>query len=384
MVVKEAETGLTDSTWTESGGIAALDMRRDAGPLAHNVVAVIPAYNEERFIASVVITASQHARHVIVVNDGSSDRTALLANLAGAEVVDLPQNVGKGRALTAGFERAWRLDPDVVVMLDGDAQHDPAEIPRVVAPVLEGEADVVIGSRFLQSNSGIPRWRRFGQHVLTRLSNIGSGLKTTDSQSGFRAFSPAAFYTLEFHSRGLAMESEMQFLLQGTPLRVTEVPISVQYLDGNKRNPVVHGLQVLDTVLNLVARRRPLLFIGVPGLLLTVAGLALSVSVLEVVDTHQVVPYGRVAVSAILVIIGLLLGVSAVILNSLEHVITRVRDELDSALREFSRSPDHRVMTYGLHSSSYGETDDSALASRSGSWSGGEGSGAHIQREPPR
>lgn len=98
------------------------------------IVGVVPAYNEERYIASVVITALQYAERVIVVDDGSSDRTAVLARIAGAEVVQLPGNCGKGRALNAGFDHARQFDPDVIVMLDADAQHDPAEIPAWCGP----------------------------------------------------------------------------------------------------------------------------------------------------------------------------------------------------------------------------------------------------------
>src|SRR4051794_31484787 len=97
------------------------------GEAQYTVAAVIPAFNEERFIASVVLTVMQHADHVIVVDDGSTDRTATLARLAGAIVVEMEQNGGKGKALNAGFEHARSFKPDVIVMLDGDAQHEPSE-----------------------------------------------------------------------------------------------------------------------------------------------------------------------------------------------------------------------------------------------------------------
>ncbi len=136
------------------------------------IVAVIPSFNEERFIASVVIKARHYATYVIVVDDGSDDRTAELAGLAGARVVSLPQNMGKAEALNAGFRAARELNPDAVVCLDGDAQHEPAEIPDPVGPVLRGEADVVIGSRFLGKRSDIPVWRQVGQHTLTAFTNL--------------------------------------------------------------------------------------------------------------------------------------------------------------------------------------------------------------------
>jgi glycosyltransferase involved in cell wall biosynthesis len=292
------------------------------------IVVVIPAYNEERFIASVVINARQHAHEVIVVDDGSADRTAFLAQEAGAFVIRMPENAGKGGALNAGFEYARRLHPSVVVILDADAQHDPAEIPNVASPILSGEADVVIGSRFLEVKSRIPRWRQLGQHALNLATNVASGVRITDTQSGYRAFSPAALQVMRFRSRGLAVESEMQFLLQSSRLSVKEVAISVQYQDGNKRNPVVHGLRVLDAIIGLAARRRPLLFFALPGILLAAAGLFTGLNVLILIAGHHDLPVGTTMLSVMLMIAGLVLSTAGVTLNVLGGIVDRVRDEV--------------------------------------------------------
>lgn len=307
-------------------------------PVQTDVVVVIPAYNEERFIGSVVITARQYAEKVIVVDDGSTDRTAQVAEMAGAEVIRLAENVGKGGALNEGFRRACKLRPRAVVMLDGDAQHDPAEIAQLVQPITRGEADLVIGSRFLDKKSIIPRWRQAGQHALTALTNAASGTTSTDSQSGYRAFSLSALDKLWFRSKGLAMESEMQFLAQRAGLRVVEVPICVQYLDGNKRNPVAHGLQVIDSILGLVARRHPLMFMGVPAVVLLIAGLVLGVSVIETINLRHAVPLGTATLSTLLLIVGLVLGVAGVILNTLEHFMGHLWEELHTTLRRGSDS----------------------------------------------
>ncbi|SRR5579884_476247 len=296
--------------------------------LAPYVVAVIPAHNEERFIGSVVVSARQCARRVIVVDDGSEDRTAAFARAAGAEVMSLGVNRGKGAALNVGFERARELNAAVVVCLDADAQHDAAEIPLLVRPILEDQADVVIGSRFLDTQSSIPAWRRVGQHTLTRLTNATSGTTSTDSQSGFRAFSPEALKKLHFRSRGLAMESEMQFLIERSALRVLEVPISVQYLDGNKRNPVVHGLEVIEAILGLVVRRRPLAFLSGTGTALMVAGFCVGLYVVNTVEIRHVVLFGTAILSSLLIIVGMLLAVTGLILNSLEHFLRRIEDEI--------------------------------------------------------
>ncbi len=321
-----------------TGGLASNACNSGVSASGSVVVAVIPAYNEERFIASVVISALQYADRIIVVDDGSADGTAMIARMAGAEVVQRAENGGKGQALNAGFERALDFAPDAIVTLDGDAQHDPAEIPNLVSPILAGDADVVIGSRFLGTRSRIPRWRQVGQHTLTAITNRTSGMVTTDSQSGYRAFNTVALTSLHFETAGLAMESEMQFILRRSRLRVSEVPISVQYRDGNKRNPIVHGVEVVDSILSLVAHQRPLIFFGIPGAILMAVGFLIGIAVIHIVDTQHVVPIGTVVLSALLLIFGLTLSLAGLILHSLDHFMGRIRQELRAVARGFPTS----------------------------------------------
>lgn len=298
------------------------------------VVAVIPAFNEERFISSVVIQTRHYATHVVVVDDGSSDRTAELARLAGAYVVHQGQNQGKAAALNAGFKAALHYQPDAIVCLDGDAQHEPSEIPEVVKPILEKQADVVIGSRFLAKKSDIPAWRQVGQHTLTQVTNVASGVHTTDSQSGYRAFSPKAAKALDFRSGGLSVESEMQFLFEPAGLNVVEVPITVSYQDGNKRNPIVHGLHVLDAIVSLVARRQPLLFFAVPGFLTVAAGLLLGLRVVFVMQQQGRLLTGSAILTTLLLIGGMLLGVMGITLHSIKHLVRRVEEEIQHVSRK--------------------------------------------------
>jgi glycosyltransferase involved in cell wall biosynthesis len=299
----------------------------DAKP-GPDVIALIPAYNEERFIASVVLTARRFATNVIVIDDGSQDRTADLAEAAGATVVRCVENGGKAEALNAGFRFARSFPSDVVVCLDADAQHEPSEIPRLIEPILLGVADVVIGSRFLEVKSTIPRWRQVGQHTLTAITNTMSGTRVTDSQSGFRAFSPAAVQALHFRTRGLGLESEMQFLFAPSGLRVAEVPISVRYLDGNKRNPIVHGIQILDSLLGLVARRRPLMFISLPGIVISCIGLLLAPLIVYRLEQTGTIMVGPALIAVLTIIGGLLLAVTGVMLHSMGHFVSRLRDEI--------------------------------------------------------
>ncbi len=193
---------------------------------------------------------------------------------------------------------------------------------------------MVIGSRFLGKRSDIPVWRQVGQHTLTAFTNLMSGVKTTDSQSGFRAFSPRALSSLRFRSSNLSVESEMQFLVEDADLTVTEAPISVSYLDGPKRNPVVHGLQVIDALLSLVARRRPLLFFSLPGMLLGGLGIAIGARVFTVVNNTGELLIGSAILTTLLLIGGLLLSVSGVMLHSVQHLVKRVQEEIKDAIAQ--------------------------------------------------
>ncbi len=310
---------------------------------ASQVVAVIPAYNEARFIGSVVLATRRVVEIVIVVDDGSSDGTAEIAQAAGATVVRLAENQGKGAALNAGFRRALASGADAVVILDGDAQHNPEDIPGVLLPVLAGSADVVIGSRFLGTKSKIPWWRQMGQHALTKMTNAASGVKLTDSQSGFRAFSRDALERMVFHSSGLAVESEMQFQLQEGGLRWQEVPIGVSYRDGNKRNPVTHGMHIVDALLGMMSERHPLMFFAVPGGMLGGLGIGVGLWVAQRLSTVHVLSVGGAVLSLVFLIGGLLLSVTGIILHSIETLTSRLRKDMREAI---DRPPPGELGTY--------------------------------------
>ena len=295
------------------------------------VIALIPAFNEDRFIGSVVIKARKYADVVLVVDDGSTDLTAEVAQAAGALVVSHAENQGKGEALNTGFRKARELDEDgVVVVLDADGQHEPAEIPVVVEPVLEGQADMVVGSRFLEMRSNMSRWRTLGQHVLTLVTNMGSRARLSDSQSGFRAFSPKAVELLVFGQTGFSVESEMQFLARQHGLKVLEVPVSCRYEERPKRSLPSHGLQVLNGLLGLIGQHRPLLFFGLSGVVLLLAGLALGWQVVEIFYAGGVLPVGYALITVLLAVVGMLTLFTGIILHSIRILLLDLKSSLRS------------------------------------------------------
>ena len=210
-----------------------------------NIVAIIPAYNEEETLPDVIGKTSRYVDKVIIVNDGSADKTAEVALEAGAEVINHSTNLGKGEALKSGFKTI--TDDSIIITIDGDGQHNPDEIPVLIKPIIEDGADLVNGSRYLNGHEeNTPAYRRVGQKVLDIATNISAGIKVTDSQSGFRAFSPKARDCFRFKDTGFGIESEMLVDAAEAGLKIVEVPITVRYdLDGSTKDPVTHGVGVL-------------------------------------------------------------------------------------------------------------------------------------------
>lgn len=286
-----------------------------------NVVAVVPAYNEERFIGSVVLKAALFAQAVVVVDDGSSDATATVARAAGAIVIRHAVNQGKGVALTTGFRSARELNPDVVVTLDADGQHVPEEIDLVVTPVLAGDSDIVVGSRYLEYTSNVPQHRVWGHRFFNAVTRSVSGLDVTDSQSGFRAFSPRALACLIFSSNSFSVESEMQLLAREHRLRVSEVPITIHYHDKPKRPVWAQGLSVLHGIMQLTGQYRPLLFFGLPGLIFLIIGLVSGLWVVDTYRTNQTLPIGYTVFTGLITTIAALTLYTGIILHSIRGIL---------------------------------------------------------------
>ena len=303
-----------------------------AGPLAtcsrEGVIAVIPAFNEDRFVGSVVLKTLEYAANVIVVDDGSQDQTARVAEQAGALVIRHAHNKGKATAMLTGLRKVRAFSPRVVVVLDADGQHHPGDIPALIQPILDGAAHIVVGSRFLKEGNRIPRWRIFGQHGLTRATNLFSGVNLTDSQSGFRAFVPEVLDRMNFRRSGFSFESEIQFLARENHLTIKEIPIGVTYAEKSKRSPLKHGLQVLNSILFLVGQHRPLLFIGGSGLLMLLAGVGMGVYVVEIYRTVQQLAVGYAMISLLLSVIGMTLLSNGITLHSIRGLLLEFKSEI--------------------------------------------------------
>jgi len=260
------------------------------------VVVGIPAFNEEKSIARIVIEAQKFADAVIVCDDGSSDLTASIAERLGAEVARHPQNMGYGAAIKTLFQRALDFGADVLVTLDGDGQHCALEIPQIVKPITDGNADVVIGSRFIdsQGTSEMPLYRRLGAQVITKLVNGSSRTGVKDSQSGFRAYNRVALERLCVSEAG--MGASVQILMEASKqdLRISEVASTCKYENnGNStstENPVTHGVGVIMSLVRLIVEERPLTVLGIPGIVCLIGGIFFGIWLLQIyAATHAII-----------------------------------------------------------------------------------------------
>ena len=280
------------------------------------VLAGIAAYNEARYVGSIVLQARRYVDQVIVVDDGSTDNTSGVAELAGATVVRHTRNRGKGAAIQSILAEAKKIGPDVLIFLDADAQHDPNEIPALIKPVLEG-FDLVIGSRAAQKEK-TPTYRHIGREVLLHFARLASKTDISDSESGFRALSPKAITELDLKENGFAIESEMITRAADKNLKITEVPISNIYtMDGSTLNPVRHGIDVLSRIVAMISERRPLFFFGLLGGILLVAALITGIRVVSIFLTTGGIATGSAILTTLLGIAGILALFTGIILNAL-------------------------------------------------------------------
>ena len=288
------------------------------------IVACIPCYNEESHIASVIVKTLPHVDKVVVCDDGSKDLTARIAERLGAEVIRHDSNLGKGVALSDLFRAARNLGASIVVTLDGDGQHDPDEIPRLVAPIEAGKADLVSGAR--EIGEGMPGHRKAGNALLTGATNAASGAKLADSQSGFRAYSRKAIDAIRVAEHGIGVDSQIIVDAFAKGLRVEEIPVGVAYgEDTSTYGAGRQGVYVLLTIIRTVTERSPLLYLGVPSLFLLVAGALFGADLLALYSNSHFFSVPLALASIGLIFVGLVLAVGAMLLYAMNNLAVRLR-----------------------------------------------------------
>ncbi|MBS7616174.1 glycosyltransferase [Candidatus Bathyarchaeota archaeon] len=296
------------------------------------VVVGIPAFNEEKTIARVVLNAQRYASAVIVCDDGSTDLTGEIAERLGAEVVRHERNLGYGASIRSIFKRARDLGADVLVTLDGDGQHDACEIPNIVNAVVDDGVDIAIGSRFVNEVSAreMPWYRRLGVKFITGLTNNLANGRVKDAQSGFRAYSRRALEVLDLNEDGMGVSVEILFEAQKRGLKVREVAASCRYdktLEPSTHNPFRHGVSVVMSLVRRVVEERPLVYLGVPGTLCLFVGAFFGVWMLQIYALeHKIVT--NIALAAItFTLIGLFAVFTAITLYAITRITTKLNNQ---------------------------------------------------------
>ena len=288
----------------------------------------IPAYNEEKNIGKIIAKLESITDSIIVCNDGSSDMTSAIAKKMGAIVVDHPKNRGYGAAIRSIFLKAIELESDILVTFDADGQHRIEDIRKVIEPIEKDNYDIVIGSRFLENPKNIPKYRKVGIKTITKVSNLTTDTKITDSQSGFRAYNKKILNKVTPSEYGMGVSTEILIKADKKNFRIKEVPIVVLY-EGqtSTHHPVSHGVSVLLNTMKFISIERPLRFYGIPGIILFGIGLFFIIWTLQAFsETRQIVTnLALIGVGAILG--GIMMLMTSIMLFSLVNVVREKRSD---------------------------------------------------------
>jgi len=283
----------------------------------------IPAFNEEKTIGEIVEKSLQYADNVIVCNDGSTDNTEKKAKEKGAIIINHKKNLGYGAAIISLFEEARKQNAEIMVTLDGDGQHDPAEIPNLVKALIENKVDVVIGSRFLGKKTNSPVYRKTGIKIITSASNLGTDFKVTDSQSGFRVYSKKAIDLIHPTEEGMSVSTEILLKISNWDLSIAETPITVSYEgETSTHRPVPQGVSVLMNTLKFISVKHPITFYGIPGIAMIISGLVFGVQFLDEYLYNETIFYGSLLGSIILFLVGSIILATAIILYSMATLMS--------------------------------------------------------------
>ena len=304
------------------------------------LVIIIPAYNEEKHIVNTLNKIPSEIEgiediQVIVIDDGSTDSTARVALDSGkAEVISYKKNRGVGYAFRKGINAALKAGANIIVNLDADGQFDPKDIEKLIKPILNGNADMVTGSRFIikQKTPNFSFTKRVGNKIFTKAVNFLTGEKFTDTQCGFRAYSREAALKLNlFGDFTYTQEVFLDLMYKG--MRIEEIPVSVVYKENRKsrvvKNPFNYGIKALLIMLRTIRDMYPLKFFGIIGSIIFSSGFVMGAFLLiRWALIRRVSPYtSMVQLSAVLLIVGFLCIVLALIADMLGRQ-KRIQEEI--------------------------------------------------------
>ena len=278
----------------------------------------LPAYNEEKNIAKIIVKLKKIADQIIVCDDGSTDLTPIIAESLGTIVIKHSKNLGYGSAIHSIFLKAREINSEVLVTIDADGQHKIEDIEKVVKPIVDGQTDISIGSRFLDKHDNAPKYRKLGINIITKVTNSSLSEKITDSQSGFRAYSKKVLEKLNLSEKGMGISTEILIKSNKYGFRIGEVPISISYEgDTSTQNPVSHGTSVLFSTIKYTSIEHPLRFYGIPSVVFLILGSVFTYSAVQYYAEIGRLNTNLTIIGAGTFLVGIILLVTAILLYSL-------------------------------------------------------------------
>ena len=293
------------------------------------IVIGIPAYNEEKNIAGIILKLKEITNTIIVCNDGSTDLTNKIAEELGVIVINHPKNLGYGAAIRSIFLKAKEINSDILVTFDADGQHRIEDIKHVIQPIIENKTDIVIGSRFLnEKNSEVPEYRKIGIKIITKITNASINQKITDSQSGFRAYSKQVLEKLSPSDVGMGISTEILIKSSKMGFKILEVPIKILYEGENTstHNPISHGTSVLFSTIKYTSIEHPLKFYGIPAVIFVIIGLSFSIWSIQIFAETGKIITNITLIGAGTTIIGVILIITSILLYSLVSVVRETKN----------------------------------------------------------
>ena len=286
------------------------------------IVIGIPAYNEEKNIAGILIKLKKITQDIIVCDDGSNDQTAKIAEELGATVISHERNLGYGAGIRTIFLKAKEIKADILVTFDADGQHRIEDLNSVIDPIKNNEADIVIGSRFLNNDNKVPKYREIGIKTITVITNSSIGKKLSDSQSGFRAYNRKVLESITPSESGMGVSTEILIKASKNKFQIKEVPIIISY-EGNTstHNPVSHGASVILSTIKFTSIEHPLKFYGISGIFFLGLGLSFLFWTIQLFTESGKVVTNISLIGIGGVVIGIVLLVTATILYSIISVV---------------------------------------------------------------
>ena len=287
-----------------------------------NITIGIPAFNEEKNIGKVIVTLKKITNDIIVCDDGSNDLTKEIAEGLGAKVISHTKNMGYGEAIKSIFNEAKKKEADILVTFDADGQHRPEDIMSLTKPIIDQQAEVVIGSRFLKNETNMPKYRKIGVKVLTKVTNMSIKENLTDSQSGLRAYQKKVLQNISLTDSGMGISTEILIKSHQKEFRIVEVPIQILYgKDTSTHNPVSHGTSVLLSTIKYTSIQHPLKFYGIPAIIFLLVGMSFMIWTFQIYAEETRVVTNIVLVGIGTLLLGAVLMISAILLYSLVSVV---------------------------------------------------------------